>query len=50
MTTSLRFIRPCSPIRATKPPVGEAWLHEPKLDGYPRCVYTAGTATSGPLA
>jgi bifunctional non-homologous end joining protein LigD len=30
----LRFIRPCSPIRATTPPVGEAWLHEPKLDGY----------------
>jgi bifunctional non-homologous end joining protein LigD len=30
----LRFIRPCSPIRATTPPVGQAWLHEPKLDGY----------------
>jgi ATP-dependent DNA ligase len=34
VTTALRFIRPCSPIRATKPPVGDAWLHEPKLDGY----------------
>jgi bifunctional non-homologous end joining protein LigD len=30
----IAFIRPCSPIRATKPPAGEAWLHEPKLDGY----------------
>ena len=33
-SVSLRFIRPCSPIRATKPPAGDAWLHEPKLDGY----------------
>jgi bifunctional non-homologous end joining protein LigD len=31
---ALRFIPPCSPIRATKPPAGAAWLHEPKLDGF----------------
>ncbi len=31
---SIRFIRPCSPIRATKPPAGDTWLHELKLDGY----------------
>jgi ATP-dependent DNA ligase len=30
----IAFIRPCSPIRAITPSVGEAWLHEPKLDGY----------------
>ena len=35
MTTSPpRYVRPCRPTRATKPPVGSAWLHEPKLDGY----------------
>jgi bifunctional non-homologous end joining protein LigD len=28
------FIRPCQPARATKPPKGDGWLHEPKLDGY----------------
>ena len=31
---SLRFIPPCSPIRAPKPPTGGVWLHELKLDGY----------------
>ena len=31
---TLRFIPPCSPIRAPKPPSGEVWLHELKLDGY----------------
>jgi bifunctional non-homologous end joining protein LigD len=30
----LRFIQPCSPIRAAKPPAGDGWIHEPKLDGY----------------
>ena len=34
MITSLRFIPPCNPIRAREPPVGDAWLHEPRLDGY----------------
>ena len=31
---TLRFIPPCSPIRAPKPPAGEVWSHELKLDGY----------------
>jgi len=31
---SLRFIPTCNPIRAKEPPAGDAWLHEPKLDGY----------------
>jgi bifunctional non-homologous end joining protein LigD len=30
----LMFIRPCSPIATKTVPVGNAWLHEPKLDGY----------------
>jgi len=30
----LHFVEPCSPIRAKEPPAGDAWLHEPKLDGY----------------
>src|SRR6476619_5439180 len=34
MPTALRFIRPCSPVRAVKPPAGAPWLHELKLDGY----------------
>jgi bifunctional non-homologous end joining protein LigD len=29
-----RFTRPCKPIAARIPPKGDAWLHEPKLDGY----------------
>jgi bifunctional non-homologous end joining protein LigD len=29
-----RFIPPCSPVPAKPPPAGDAWLHEPKLDGY----------------
>ena len=31
---SLRFIQPCSPIRAKEVPVGDGWLHEVKFDGY----------------
>ena len=34
MPETLRFIRPCSPVRAVKPPAGATWLHELKLDGY----------------
>jgi len=34
MSIFLRFIEPCSPIRTKVPPAGDAWLHEPKLDGY----------------
>ena len=29
-----KFIRPCIPTTAKTIPLGEAWLHEPKLDGY----------------
>ena len=32
--TSLLFIRPCNPTTAKTVPVGDPWLHEPKLDGY----------------
>ena len=44
MTASLRFIRPCSPIRATTLPAGDAWLHEPKLDGYRLQIVKSGRA------
>jgi hypothetical protein len=30
----LQFIRPCSSTTAKTVPASEAWLHEPKLDGY----------------
>jgi ATP-dependent DNA ligase len=30
----LPFVRPCDPVSATTVPAGDAWLHEPKLDGY----------------
>jgi bifunctional non-homologous end joining protein LigD len=29
-----KFIRPCIPTTAKAVPRGDAWLHEPKLDGY----------------
>jgi bifunctional non-homologous end joining protein LigD len=29
-----RFIRPCIPTRAVKPPAGPGWVHEIKQDGY----------------
>ena len=29
-----KFIRPCIPTTAKAIPQGDAWLHEPKLDGY----------------
>ena len=29
-----KFVRPCIPTAAKAIPRGEAWLHEPKLDGY----------------
>jgi ATP-dependent DNA ligase len=28
------FVRPCIPTTAEAIPRGDAWLHEPKLDGY----------------
>jgi bifunctional non-homologous end joining protein LigD len=30
----LAFVPPCSPSAARTVPAGDAWLHEPKLDGY----------------
>jgi ATP-dependent DNA ligase len=58
VSAALHFIRPCSPISAKSVPAGEAWLHEPKLDGYRLQILKsgravrlyAGTATSGPSA
>ena len=29
-----KFVRPCIPTTAKAIPLGDAWLHEPKLDGY----------------
>jgi bifunctional non-homologous end joining protein LigD len=29
-----KFVRPCVPTTAKAIPRGDAWLHEPKLDGY----------------
>jgi ATP-dependent DNA ligase len=29
-----KFVRPCIPTTARTIPQGDAWLHEPKLDGY----------------
>ncbi len=34
MLTRSPFIRPCSPIVASVPPIGLGWLHEVKFDGY----------------
>jgi hypothetical protein len=31
---SLQFIQPCNPVTTKSVPTGDAWLHEPKLDGY----------------
>jgi hypothetical protein len=32
--SAVKFIRPCIPTTAKAIPHGDAWLHEPKLDGY----------------
>src|SRR5712672_1881545 len=34
MPTVLRFIEPCLPSHADKPPSGPNWIHEIKHDGY----------------
>jgi bifunctional non-homologous end joining protein LigD len=34
MLLPAKFIRPCIPTTAKAIPQGDAWLHEPKLDGY----------------
>jgi ATP-dependent DNA ligase len=52
------FIRPCIPTTAKVIPQGDAWLHEPKLDGYRFQIVKdgrqvklyAGAATTGPSA
>jgi bifunctional non-homologous end joining protein LigD len=31
---SAKFVRPCIPTTAKAVPRGDAWIHEPKLDGY----------------
>ena len=28
------FTEPCQPRPAKKPPAGDRWLHQPKLDGW----------------
>ena len=34
VSASLPFIPPCRPRPVKRPPTGEDWLHEPKLDGW----------------
>jgi bifunctional non-homologous end joining protein LigD len=34
LSVSAKFVRPCIPTTAKAIPRGDAWLHEPKLDGY----------------
>jgi bifunctional non-homologous end joining protein LigD len=34
MPVVLRFIEPCLPSRADRPPTGANWIHEIKHDGY----------------
>src|SRR5262245_44395050 len=41
-----KFIPPCHPTPASKPPTGSGWLHEVKWDGYRAQAHLAdGTAT-----
>jgi bifunctional non-homologous end joining protein LigD len=44
VSAALHFIRPRSPISAKSVPAGEAWLHEPKLDGYRLRILKSGRA------
>src|SRR5688572_4012427 len=34
MPASPAFVRPCLPTAARRPPIGSAWLHELKIEGY----------------
>ena len=34
LTVPPKFVRPCIPTTAKAIPLGDAWLHERKLDGY----------------
>ena len=40
---AIRFIQPCSPIRAKEAPAGDGWLHELKIDGYRVQVHKVGS-------
>ena len=40
--SSVRFVRPCIPTIAKSIPRGDAWLHEPKFDGYRMQVVKGG--------
>jgi ATP-dependent DNA ligase len=42
LSVTLKFIPPCNPTTTKTAPVGAAWLHEPKLDGYRLQVVKAG--------
>ena len=41
--SALRFIPPCRPLPAKTMPVGEAWVHEVKFDGYRVQAHKAGS-------
>jgi bifunctional non-homologous end joining protein LigD len=43
-TTYMRFVPPCIPTRAVKPPAGADWVHEIKHDGYRLQVRREGDA------
>ena len=34
VSASLPFLEPCRPRPVKRLPMGDAWLHEPKLDGW----------------
>jgi ATP-dependent DNA ligase len=36
------FVLPGQPIQRVRPPKGDAWLHEVKLDGYRMQIHKAG--------
>jgi len=41
--SALRFISPCRPLPVKTMPVGEAWVHEVKFDGYRVQAHKAGS-------
>src|SRR5215813_5990943 len=43
MTPAFHLIQPCSPMTAKSVPVGDAWLHEMKFDGYRMQVHKVGS-------
>ena len=42
MLRTLPFIVPAQPTLRARPPVGDAWLHEVKFDGYRCQIHKAG--------